>query len=143
MMRGQLTLAVGAALAFGVAGAVLPTDNTNGQQALPPAAAATALRPVSAFAAISHERTRAIALFEEAAKVITHPRCMNCHPAGDSPTQTEHMLPHLPLVVRGADGHGAPGMPCATCHHGANYDVAGVPGHADWHLAPGRKRRDG
>jgi hypothetical protein len=77
-----------------------------------------------------------IALFLEAGKVIAHPRCMNCHPAGDSPTQTERMQPHLPLVVRGADGHGAPGMMCATCHHAANYDIAGVPGHADWHLAP-------
>ena len=94
MMRRQVMLAVGAALALGVAGAVLPIEDTKGQQASPPAAAVTALRPVSAFAAIADERTRAIALFEEAAKVITHPRCMNCHPAGDSPTQTEHMLPH-------------------------------------------------
>ena len=46
------------------------------------------------------------------------------------------MQPHLPLVVRGADGHGAPGMTCATCHRAANYDPAGVPGHPDWHLAP-------
>jgi hypothetical protein len=136
MKRRQVTLAVGAALALGVAGAVLPTVDTKGQQASPPAVAATALRPVSAFAAIADERTRAIALFQEAAKVITHPRCMNCHPAGERPTQTERMQPHQPLVVRGADGHGAPGMMCATCHHAANYDPAGVPGHPDWHLAP-------
>ena len=136
MMRRQLTLAVGAALALGVGGAALPIKDTKGQQASPPAAAATALRPASAFAAIADERTRAIALFQEAAKVITHPRCMNCHPAGERPTQTERMQPHQPLVVRGADGHGAPGMMCATCHHAANYDPAGVPGHPDWHLAP-------
>ena len=136
MMRRQLTLAVGAALALGVGGAVWPSEDTKGQQASPPAAAATAFRPASAFAAIADERTRAIALFQEAAKVITHPRCMNCHPAGERPTQTEHMQPHQPLVVRGADGHGAPGMMCATCHHAANYDPAGVPGHPDWHLAP-------
>ena len=136
MMRRQLTLAVGAALALGVGGAVWPSEDTKGQQASPPAAAATALRPASAFAAIADERTRAIALFQEAAKVITHPRCMNCHPAGERPTQTERMQPHQPLVVRGADGHGAPGMMCATCHHAANYDPAGVPGHPDWHLAP-------
>ena len=127
---------MGAALALGVGGAVWPSEDTKGQQASPPAAAATALRPASALAAIADERTRAIALFQEAAKVITHPRCMNCHPAGERPTQTERMQPHQPLVVRGADGNGAPGMMCATCHHAANYDPAGVPGHPDWHLAP-------
>lgn len=46
------------------------------------------------------------------------------------------MRPHQPLVVRGADGHGAPGMACATCHHATNFDPAGVPGHPEWHVAP-------
>ena len=27
-------------------------------------------------------------------------------------------------------------MRCATCHQDANFDPAGVPGHAHWHLAP-------
>jgi len=31
---------------------------------------------------------------------------------------------------------GAPGMPCQTCHHDANFYPAHVPGHARWHLAP-------
>jgi hypothetical protein len=137
MMRGRWSRAAAATLALGVACAMLPVlEDTKGQQALPSVVAANALRPVSAFAAIADDRARAIALFQEAGKVIAHPRCMNCHPAGDSPTQTERMQRHLPLVVRGADGHGAPGMMCATCHHAANYDIAGVPGHADWHLAP-------
>jgi hypothetical protein len=42
----------------------------------------------------------------------------------------------MPLVVRGASGHGAPGMACDTCHHAANFDPARVPGHPQWHLAP-------
>ncbi len=67
---------------------------------------------------------------------MTYWRCMYCYPVGDSPTQTEHMLPHLLLVARCADGHVGPGVTCATCHHAANYDIAGVPGHTDWHLAP-------
>ncbi|MGH7694034.1 MAG: hypothetical protein ACRENH_03595, partial [Gemmatimonadaceae bacterium] len=46
------------------------------------------------------------------------------------------MRPHEPLVVRGANGHGARGMGCATCHHAANFDPAHVPGHPQWHLAP-------
>jgi hypothetical protein len=105
----------------------------------PPAAPTTSpnmLRPVAAFASIVDPRARAIALFEEAGKVLTHARCVNCHPASERPLQTDRMQPHRPLVVRGADGHGAPGMLCSTCHHAANYDAARVPGHPQWHLAP-------
>jgi hypothetical protein len=41
----------------------------------------------SAFASIGDQAARSRALFAEAAKAITSPRCMNCHPAGDRPTQ--------------------------------------------------------
>jgi len=79
---------------------------------------------------------RSIALFAEAGKVLQHPRCLNCHPATDSPTQTDSLRPHLPRIVRGPDGRGPAGLPCSSCHHAANYDPAHVPGHPDWHLAP-------
>jgi hypothetical protein len=94
------------------------------------------LSPVSAFAGIADSRARAVALFQEAGKVLQHPRCVNCHPAGDRPLQTDRMQPHQPLVVRGVDGHGAPGLACGTCHGAANYDAARMPGHPEWHLAP-------
>jgi len=79
---------------------------------------------------------RADSLFVEMGKVLQHPRCVNCHPAGDRPLQTDSMRLHEPMVVRGADGRGAPGMRCETCHHMANFDPAHVPGHPNWHLAP-------
>jgi hypothetical protein len=94
------------------------------------------LRLPSAFASITNRQERSVALFQEAGKVILHPRCVNCHPAGDRPLQGDDGHPHQPLVVRGADGHGAPGLECTTCHHDANFDPARVPGHANWHLAP-------
>jgi hypothetical protein len=94
------------------------------------------LQPVSSFDRIADGRTRSIALFTEAGKVLQHPRCMNCHPATERPTQTDWMRPHQPLVVRGADGHGAAGMPCTACHHTNNFDAGHIPGHRDWHLAP-------
>jgi len=94
------------------------------------------LRTVSSFNSIKDPRARSVALFQEAGKVIQHPRCVNCHPASDRPTQTDLMWPHQPLVVRGPDGHGVPGMICATCHHENNFDPARVPGHPEWHLAP-------
>jgi hypothetical protein len=79
---------------------------------------------------------RSIALFREAGKVLQHPRCLNCHPVDDRPTQTDRMEPHRPWVVRGVDGNGAPGLACGTCHHAANFDAAGVPGNPGWRLAP-------
>lgn len=94
------------------------------------------LRPVASFASIPDTQTRSIALFEEAAKVLHHPRCTNCHPVGERPTQGDDKRPHQPLVVRGRKGQGAPGMACTTCHGKANYDPARVPGDGHWQLAP-------
>ena len=99
-------------------------------------ASAKELEPVASFDKIADRGARSIALFTEAGKVLQHPRCMNCHPATERPTQTDWMRPHQPLVVRGADGHGAAGMPCTACHHAGNFDPGHIPGHPDWHLAP-------
>jgi hypothetical protein len=94
------------------------------------------LKPASEFAAMADDKQRALALFTEAGKVIQHPRCVNCHPAGDRPMQGEDSHPHQPLVVRGDDGLGAIGMRCTTCHGPANFDPGRVPGHPTWHIAP-------
>ena len=75
-------------------------------------------------------------MFTELGKVLTDPRCVNCHPAGDRPRQGEQGRPHQPPVQRGADGHGLPAMRCSICHQQANFDPAGVPGNPEWHLAP-------
>ncbi|PTQ12916.1 Isoquinoline 1-oxidoreductase subunit [Sphingomonas oleivorans] len=94
------------------------------------------LRSVEDFAGIENKRERSLALFAEVGKVIQHPRCLNCHPAGERPSQGDAMTPHNPWVVRGTDGFGAPGMRCATCHSEANFDPARIPGAPKWHLAP-------
>jgi hypothetical protein len=39
------------------------------------------------FEAIGDTAARSAALFTEAVKVLTHARCVNCHPAGDRPRQ--------------------------------------------------------
>ena len=75
-------------------------------------------------------------MFTELGKVLTHPRCVNCHPAGDRPHQGELGRLHQPPVERGADGHGLPAMRCSICHQAANFDPGRVPGHPEWHLAP-------
>ncbi|MFA5950320.1 MAG: Isoquinoline 1-oxidoreductase subunit [Hyphomicrobium sp.] len=95
-----------------------------------------ALKPISAFTGMADRTERSVAFFVEAGKVLQHPRCVNCHPAGDRPMQGNDGHPHQPLVVRGADGLGALGMRCTTCHGKANFEPGGVPGNPTWHLAP-------
>ena len=109
---------------------------SNALAQLAPPTNPTTLKPVSEFDRIENKQDRAAALFVEAGKVIGSPRCQNCHPGGERPTQTDAMNPHQPWVIRGADGFGAPAMRCATCHQAANFESSGVPGHPKWHLAP-------
>ena len=97
---------------------------------------ARGLRDPSAFAAIADPGQRAAALFAEAGKVFRHPRCVNCHAAGDRPLQGERGALHQPGVTRGADGNGAPGLRCPACHTERNYEAVRMPGVAGWHLAP-------
>ena len=88
------------------------------------------------FAAIGDSNARSAAMFNELGKVLTHPRCVNCHPAGDRPHQTDTGRLHQPPVWRGADGHGLPAMRCSICHGDANFEPGRMPGHPEWHLAP-------
>jgi hypothetical protein len=74
--------------------------------------------------------------FGRIASVLQSPRCLNCHPRGDRPTQGDDRHTHLMNVQRGADGNGMPGMRCSTCHQEHNNDMAGIPGAPHWHLAP-------
>ena len=129
-MSRNLILAAGAALMVCIGGSAL----TLAQNAAPPGGAS--LRPASSFASIANQRDRSAALFTEMGKVLTHPRCMNCHPATERPRQGDLRKLHEPVVVRGKDGHGAPGLHCATCHGKQNFDPAGVPGDGHWALAP-------
>jgi hypothetical protein len=82
--------------------------------AVPPATAqVVSLKPVSAFSTIGDEHARSVELFREAARVITSPRCMNCHPATRQPTQGDDLHAHVPLMNGGPRDRGAPGLPCA------------------------------
>src|SRR5271163_1612506 len=92
------------------------------------------LASVESFASIGDTAARSAAIFTEVGKVLTHPRCLNCHPAGDRPRQGDTARLHQPPVERGADGFGFPAMRCPICHQGANFGI--VPGNPIWHLAP-------
>lgn len=90
------------------------------------------------------ERQAAVDAFATVQKVFQHPRCQNCHIPGDAPLQFDAGLPHAMGVVRGPTGHGAPGLPCSTCHGNANapdsYGPNAPPGAPHWALPPPNQR---
>jgi mono/diheme cytochrome c family protein len=75
--------------------------------------------------------------FLAAYKVFMHPRCMNCHPAGDVPLQGEDSHLHGQNVKRGPDGKGKYALKCANCHQLTNLPGENMPpGSPNWHLPP-------
>src|SRR5215471_20179083 len=68
------------------------------------------------------------AAFAEAYKVFMHPRCVNCHPAGDAPLRGEDSRPHTGLRLRrGADGQGVFTLKCTNCHQAKNQQGPHMP----------------
>jgi hypothetical protein len=107
-----------------------------------PQAAATqqSLQPPAAFDGIADRAERSRTIFAEIGKVLTHPRCMNCHPAGDQPLQgAEHRI-HYPPARRTGPNVFSDG--CHTCHSDRNFTLhipatfRSIPGHPRWELAP-------
>ena len=88
----------------------------------------------------AQRRAEAVAAFGTVQQVLQHPRCANCHIAGDVPRQFDASIPHSQAVVRGPSGVGVPGMPCSTCHADANppasYGPHAPPGAPGWRLPP-------
>ena len=107
-------------------------------------AAAAALFPAASPGAAPVSRQEGLAAFETVRAVLQHPRCQNCHIPGDAPLQFDDGRPHAMGVVRGPDGKGAPGLPCATCHGVANapasYGPHVPPGAPNWHLPPPERK---
>lgn len=64
--------------------------------------------------------------FTPVQQVLQHPRCMNCHPAGDAPLQTDQSRPHQQNIKR---VFGQLGGSCQTCHQEST-----MPGD---HMPPG------
>jgi hypothetical protein len=72
----------------------------------------------------SRDDAGARASFLEAYKVFMHPRCVNCHPAGDAP-------------LRGADGQGVFAVKCGNCHQAQNQPGLHTPPGAPYPLQDG------
>jgi hypothetical protein len=83
----------------------------------------------------------ALVAFGVVQQVLQHPRCQNCHPAGDAPLQGDDSHVHAQNVHRGKDGLGEVGEECSTCHGPANpssaYGANAPPGsEKGWHMPP-------
>ena len=108
-------------------------------QPQPPPVVAPAVNQLAAptaFDGIADRTARSRAMFVEVSKVLTHARCVNCHPADETPRQGDAHLPHDPPVERGTADRGVPAMQCTGCHQDHNLELARVPGAPGWHLAP-------
>jgi cytochrome c5 len=127
MSRARIQVLAGVAAALVVAALAVPAASDD---------AADTLAAPESFAGISDPAARSAALFVELGKVLTHPRCLNCHPSGDRPRQGDTARLHQPPVERGADGFGLPALRCPICHQAANFEPGHVPGNPIWHLAP-------
>ncbi|PZQ57775.1 MAG: Isoquinoline 1-oxidoreductase subunit [Phenylobacterium zucineum] len=126
-LRNATIAVVGLASVAGLAVAAAPTDRS--------------LKRPEDFRQIADPKARSAAMFTEAGRVLQHPRCMNCHPQGRSPTQGDDLHPHVPFIAAGDGGHGSRALSCSTCHQAQNVSTQGasiatIPGHPHWTLAP-------
>jgi len=83
------------------------------------------------------DSVKSVQAFKKVYAVLMHPRCMNCHPAGDVPLQGDDSHLHAMLPKRGHDGKGVFAMKCMNCHQPTNTPGLHMPpGNPNWHLPP-------
>ena len=118
MKSPGMAVAIGLVL---IASCVLRSSHSESGRAL--AQSATEAESLRAFAVV--------------ASVLTSPRCLNCHVAGDSPLQGDAGTIHNMNVKRGPDGRGTPAMHCTSCHQEQNsLQLHAPPGRPDWRMPP-------
>ena len=81
--------------------------------------------------------------FDKMMAVLTHQRCVNCHPSDNVPKQGEDSHPHYFGMERGEGNMGYQATNCNTCHQSENNDYSGVPGAPEWSLAPESMKWEG
>ena len=81
--------------------------------------------------------------FNKMMDVLTHPRCINCHPSDNIPKQGDDGHPHYFGMSRGEENLGFEATKCTTCHQTENNDYSGVPGAPEWSLAPAQMYWEG
>lgn len=74
--------------------------------------------------------------FDKMMDVLTHERCVNCHPNDNIPKQGDDSHPHYFGIKRGTNNTGFEATNCTNCHQSDNNNYSGVPGAPEWALAP-------
>jgi hypothetical protein len=98
------------------------------------ASAALFLATARPLVAEDTPKNEGIEHFLAVARVLQSPRCMNCHPVGDAPLQTDRSIPHAMNVSRKSN---AAGLQCTACHREKNNPQPhGPPGVPNWRLPP-------
>ena len=87
------------------------------------------------------QKQESLLAFNKMMDVLTHQRCVNCHPSDNVPKQGEDRHPHRFGITR-ANSVGA-ATNCNTCHQDENNASSGVPGAPEWSLAPHEMRWEG
>lgn len=93
----------------------------------------------SDYVSVISSKTRTISsdeAFDKMMDVVTHQRCMNCHPNDNIPKQGNESHPHYFDIERGEEDMGFEATTCITCHQSENNPYSGVPGAPHWALAP-------
>jgi mono/diheme cytochrome c family protein len=76
----------------------------------------------------------ALEAWGEVYRVLSSPRCANCHPAGDAPLQGDVPRPHAMAITRRSP---AVGLSCGACHRDRNAELlGGPPGVPGWRMPP-------
>src|ERR1700686_3149120 len=122
-----LIVAIGCSAATALSAAFAETE--------PKSVARQSLKSPSEFESIGDQPERSRAIFAEIGKLLMHPRCMSCHPAGDHPLQGADHHEHMPPVWRSDAGNLGPH--CAQCHTDNN---VALPEPATFQSIPGHPR---
>lgn len=84
--------------------------------------------------ALAQQSSAQATLFGPIQQVLQSPRCMNCHPAGDAPLQTDASKPHQQNIKRVFNQLGGS---CQTCHQDTAMPGANMPpGAPHWNMPP-------
>ena len=77
-------------------------------------------------------KAEGVAAFLDVMIVLQHPRCQNCHPAGDAPLQGDAGTPHRMAINRFS---AEVGLSCSACHREEGLDlINGPPASPAWGL---------
>ncbi len=97
-------------------------------------------KSTSQVSSMANEDNESVVAFNKMMDVLTHQRCLNCHPSDNVPKQGEDGHAHRFEITR---VHSKNVTNCNTCHQDTNNNFSGVPGAPEWALAPHKMRWKG